>query len=500
MGKGGVRLVKRAVATAKWALFLFFANLQLSADSLHLKSSYTDGGRLSEGAYEIVTAIRADTSILCPKERYALGDIDYLLQNIFLKDDALSKLNERLSRSFSLYRKDREKGCIDPYHVYPDKISIDYEHLKGIDGENILLRRLEKILFKYEKIVENGGWKRVDNSFGILKKGDFSKAVGSIKERLYISGDYNQSDFDNYLFTDSLKKSVALFQKRHSIKSDGIVGPQTVTAMNISADDIVKKIKINIERLRWLTGGTKEFIAVNIPSFTLELYKDEKPQLSMKCIVGRKDRPTPMVSDLLTYAVLNPYWRVPKSIVKKDILPKLKDGKIDYLKKIGISASKKVDTSETVDLASIDWSRYSGNDIPFIFMQKPGPMNYLGLVKFMFPNPLDIYIHDTPKNGLFKYRNRLFSSGCIRAEKPIELFHAILKIGGRSEWSYKRIFEVLMTRKEKLVGLPKPIPVYILYMTAYADENLKLFLYPDIYGYDKVMQEYIASSQRFQDR
>ena len=446
-------------------------------------------GGLSETAYEFLTAVRSDTSILCGKKRYGLHRIDELVQNRYLLDDGERQLAKALDDAYALYLSDRRNGCLNPYEIYPDQISIQKFESEG--GENILLERLENALRKYERIEAEGGWKKIPPFSGLLKKGDFAKPVTAIRARLYLSGDLNSSNLSDPFFDSGLEAAVKHFQDRHALKTDGIVGQNTLRAMNIPVERKILLIKLNIERLRWLTGSSKEFIAANIPAYTLTLYREDSPVLEMKTVVGRRDRPTPMLSDLMSYAVLNPYWRAPKTIVKEDILPKLKAGMFDYLERAGIVISRNFDGNETVDMRSVAWSRYNGEDMPFVFMQKPGPLNYLGFVKFMFPNSFDIYIHDTPHSGLFQYKERQMSSGCIRVEKPIELFHALFSHDQEGRWSYKQIVRQILKREEKLVGLSRPVPVYILYMTVFADDSGEVHFLPDIYGYDEKMVSYL---------
>ncbi|BDY11864.1 L,D-transpeptidase family protein [Hydrogenimonas cancrithermarum] len=380
---------------------------------------------------------------------------------------------------------------LDPYAVYPGQIGIDKREANlSSNGENILLQRLENALSKYENIAFDGGWPVIPDNFPILKTGDLHDAVPAIRSRLCVTGDYNCSLDANRTFDRELADAVRRFQLRHALKADGIVGPDTLEAMNVPVQKRVETIKINIVRLRWLTTGSHDFIAANIPTFTLALYRDNRCVLSMKTVVGRKERATPMISDTLTYAVLNPYWRAPKTIVAEDILPKLKAGRFDYLESIGIVVTQRADGNDSIDMRSIDWHRYDNADIPYIFLQKPGEKNYLGFVKFMFPNEFDVYIHDTPDDYLFRYDNRAKSSGCIRVEKPIELFHALYE-NGTGVWRYKRIVEELLKKEEKLVGLPRPLPIYILYMTAFVDEAGEIHFVKDIYGYDRRMVEYM---------
>ncbi|WP_456390370.1 L,D-transpeptidase family protein [Hydrogenimonas sp.] len=387
---------------------------------------------------------------------------------------------------------------ISPRAVYPEHIGIDHKEENVTDNGkwNILVRHLQNALGRYERIEAAGGWPKITSLEGSLREGDIHPVVPRIKKRLYITGDFPKAPDTNMTFGPSLAEAVERFQWRHGLKIDGIVGPRTLCAMNVDVAQRIRTIKINIIRLEWLTQPKKDFLVANIPAFTITLYRNETPVLSMKTIVGKKSRPTPMLSDRLTYSILNPCWRAPKTIVAEDILPKLKAGRFDYLQEKGIIATRTNDGNDSIDLKSIDWSRYNEDNIPFIFMQKSGPKNYLGFVKFMFPNPFDIYIHDTPEEDLFSKRYRARSSGCIRVERPLELFHALYDPQNSGKWSYKKIASALLGKKEKLVGLPGGIPVYILYMTVFTDKDGIVHFAPDIYGYDAIMARYINRYQQ----
>ena len=457
---------------------------------------WVEEGRLTLEAYELLTAVRSDTTFLCDKKRYGLDRIDLLMERLESDGPAKKQLNTLLSEIFLQYRHDRKYGCFDPYEIYPEHIGIFHEESNlSTEREHLFVRRLEKALRFYEVIDSQGGWSYVPGDFYMLKEGEVHHAVPAIRARLRVTGDYNGTVELNPVYDDKLAMAVINFQARHGLKPDGIVGPRTLRALNVPVTDKIEIIKINLERLRWLTDGRSDFIVANIPAYSLSLYRQNREVLTMKTVVGQRSRPTPMLSDVLTYAVLNPYWRAPKTIVEEDILPKLQAGRFDALERMGIVATKTSDGNVTVDFSSVDWRRYSAENLPYIFLQKPGPFNYLGFVKFMFPNDFDIYIHDTPHDKLFTDRNRARSSGCIRVEKPIELFHALFNPDGEGQWRYKRIISEIMKKREKLVGLPEPIPVYILYMTAYVDEKGDVHFLEDIYGYDRQMLEYISNNK-----
>ena len=458
---------------------------------------WVENGRLTPAAYELLNTIRTDRTLLCPISRYGLHRIDRLRERNGVDPEAAEALQRVFAEISGQYRHDRLYGCLDPYAVYPGHVGIDgWDANRSKGGESILVKDLEEALEFYESIDREGGWSPIAGDFRILEVGDTHPAVAAIKARLRITGDFNLTEDSNATFDEALADAVRTFQMRHGLKADGIVGPMTRRALNVPVGEKIETIRINIERLRWLTDGRGDFLMANIPDYSLTLYREKRPVLTMKAVVGSTDRPTPMLSDTLTYAVLNPYWRAPKTIVEEDILPKLKAGRFDALARVGIVATRAADGNETVDLRSVDWRRYSAETVPYVFLQKPGIHNYLGFVKFMFPNDFDVYIHDTPHDELFDASKRAKSSGCIRAEKPLELFHALFNPHGDNGWRYKKIVKELMKGEERLVGLADPIPVYILYMTAFVDDRKRVHFREDIYGYDGIMKDYLSAADR----
>ncbi|WP_456381517.1 L,D-transpeptidase family protein [Hydrogenimonas sp.] len=475
-------------------LALFWAPLFAveSADDPDTVGIGTDG-RSTKKILKLLKTIEKDTTILCGKERYRLEEIENLLRKSSSDPSAsIEKIERLVTETANLYVHDRRYGCLDPSRVFPERIGLDRVERKDTSPkENLLLRRLEQALKFYETIDANGGWTPVKTVHESLRYGESDPAVPLLRARLAVTGDYPGIPDTNATYDETLVEAVRTFQKRHALKADGILGPKTLAALDIPVSEKIERIRLNIERLRWLTDGSDDFIAVNIPDFSLTLYRKEEAVLRMRVVVGRRERATPMLSDTLTYAVLNPVWRAPRTIVEEDILPKLHAGAFDDLRRAGIYATRIGETDRTVDLRLVDWSLYADDDIPYIFFQKPGPKNYLGVVKFMFPNDFDVYIHDTPHDELFSRTLRTNSSGCIRVEKPIELFHALFNPDGDNEWRYKTILETLMTKKERVVGLETPIPVYILYMTTRVDEKGRVHFYEDVYGYDRIMTDYL---------
>jgi murein L,D-transpeptidase YcbB/YkuD len=268
---------------------------------------------------------------------------------------------------------------------------------------------------------------------------------------------------------------VRRFQERHGLAADGAVGPATLAALNVPVEARIEQIRVNLERTRWIMGDVAEdFIVVNIAGFRLYLVRGGEPVWTTRVQVGQPYRRTPVFVATLTYLVLNPTWTVPPTILRRDILPAVRDD-VGYLAARGIDVVD--DSGMIVDAATVDWSSPS---FPYLLVQRPGPDNALGRVKFMFPNEHFVYLHDTPRRDLFDRESRAFSSGCIRVEHPLDLAGQLLGEG----WSQERIDAVLAAGRMQTVFLDDPIPVLLLYWTAEVDAAGRVVFHPDVYARD----------------
>jgi murein L,D-transpeptidase YcbB/YkuD len=312
--------------------------------------------------------------------------------------------------------------------------------------------------------------------------------INNLSARNYLEA--VQINADNY-FDQNVKRAVVSFQSDNGLKADGVVGDKTIKALNISRDQRVKQLIINLERWRWLPENLgRRYIYVNIADYNLKLYEADQVIMEMKTIVGQEQRSTPVFSDKIKYLVINPYWYVPKSIAVKDKLPLIKKN-YTYLKDNNYSLFQYIGNGklEEVDPADIDWSKINENNFNYLLRQNPGDENALGRIKFMFPNKFSIYLHDTPGRYLFSQNERSFSSGCIRIEKPIDLAEYLLK--DQQEWNREKIEAEMKKDKEKTVYLKQPIKIYLQYNTAWVDEFGNLNFREDIYSRDqKIIKEY----------
>lgn len=339
---------------------------------------------------------------------------------------------------------------------------------------------LKNILVHYIRIQEAGGWKTIESASSEPK--EIERTLGEeIKERLRAEGDLSGEDDSIEGYRDALKN----FQKRHGIHPDGKVGNTTLSKLNISVEEKILAVRLNLERWRWMPEKMEDaYIAVNIPDFSLSVVDNNATRIKMRAILGKEERETPIFSAEMRYFVVNPYWYVPSTIFREDVLPKVRED-IRYLKKERIRVFKQGDESgkNEINPASINWKNVSTAAFPYLLRQDPGPKNVLGQIKFIFPNPYDIYIHDTPNKYLFEKPERSFSSGCIRIEEPAKLANYLSESAG-NRGDDTNISDVLARGKNKKVSLIKPVKVYVNYWTVFTDGEGRGNFRDDVYGHD----------------
>jgi len=322
---------------------------------------------------------------------------------------------------------------------------------------------LKKELGRYVQIVQQGGWPRVDIALKSLKPGLSAPQVAALKRRLAITGDLPYSDTSS-VFNDTLANGIRNFQARIGYTPTGKLTEQQLKELNVPAEDRLRQILMNMERMRWMpVAPTGNLIVVNIPEFVLHVYEGDRKAFSMNIVVGKQGSSTMMFNGDLNQVVFSPYWNVPPSIVREEILPKLASNP-GYLE------------SQNMEQVGME------GDLPKI-RQRPGPDNSLGQVKFLFPNSFNIYFHDTNAKGLFSKDRRAYSHGCIRLEEPAKMAEYLLRT--QPEWTPDRIYTAMNAGTEKYVRLKKPVPVVITYYTAWVDEYGRLNFRDDIYGHDK---------------
>jgi L,D-transpeptidase YcbB len=347
---------------------------------------------------------------------------------------------------------------------------------------------LRDALATYEAIEQHGGWPSVPTDIK-LKPGQDSPAVPLIAKRLAVTGDYTgpQHDQDTTYGID-LQEAVKRFQRRHRLEPDGVVGASAIAQMNIPVEERIRQLSLNLERWRAMPRDLGErHILVNIPEYRLEVWDHDQVPLTMRVVVGKKDTPTPTISNAMTHLVFSPYWNVPADIVKKETLPSVMNDP-QFLQRTNMEILDR--SGNTVDPSTVDLSAGTG----YRFRQRPGAANSLGLVKFMFPNEYNVYLHDTPADRLFARARRSFSHGCVRLAEPDKLAQYVL--GDQPEWTPERIDEAMRSGQERTVKLTHPIPVYLGYWTARVSADGLVQFSDDIYGLDARETPVVATTAR----
>jgi murein L,D-transpeptidase YcbB/YkuD len=335
------------------------------------------------------------------------------------------------------------------------------------------LRQLEEYTQK------QGTWKliKLDRT---IHPGESSLSLPQVRERLAFWGfSPKGAKKDPKLYDSLLLEQVQAFQRHRGLKADGVLGRATLIALNASPKELMDKIRVNLERMRWVPADffEKEAVLVNIPSFQLVYHRAADTLFSTKVIVGTFKNPTPIFTANLSYLVLSPYWNVPPSIARNETLPAIRrnPGYLNANHMEVVTAA-----GQPVSLSRVNWK---ASPFPYLIRQKPGPHNALGLVKFMFPNPYNVYLHDTPSKQLFEREVRTFSHGCIRMEHP-EVFAELLLMD-RPEWPLARMQEVMHQGREEIVTLSKKIPIAVLYFTFLVSDTGAPVFYEDVYYKDE---------------
>lgn len=448
------------------------------------------------------------------------------INTLFDKDMAGTSLSEReialldilLSDAFLLYAHHLYKGKVHP------------EHLNGIwdirtkQNETSTLGRLNRALsgthVKEELLSlrpKFGIYERMRQSMkklnGLVKAYHKKNWIAfSIEEPLEVNQRNGQvpqirenlvfwGDLENYpvlagqrdLYDSIMAEGVKRFQRRNGLQSDGVLGRATLEALNQSPEQLMDKVAVNLERLRWLPDTTlQDFILVNIANYSMDLIRNRDTLLHSNVIVGKSYRKTPVFNANMSYLVFSPTWTIPPTILKNDVLPAIRKN-INYLAQKNMRV---IDYSgQEIDPTTVDWQQMTGANFPYLIRQNPGPQNSLGLVKFMFPNSYSVYIHDTPSRELFYREDRALSSGCIRIQKPFELARLLLK--DQPLWSDERIRSAMQQKTEQIVRLNQKIPVIILYLTFWTDSNQIENIRKDIYDRDKELLKLLRTPIAF---
>ena len=418
------------------------------------------------------------------------------------------EIDVALTASFMHYASDFYKGTINPRELDQIDWSVRKNKVKLNKALETILRerdsrypyyqfeplhedynRLRTALQQYRDIRKQGGWPKIE-TLPRLKPGDTSRVVPVLRKRLLPQDRWQVAGPDSNRYTDEIKNAVIDFQLRHGLKADGSLGKETLKAMNVSIDERIDQIIINMERWRWVPKPKKfeeKHIFVNVPAYMLYARDKGQQVMEMKVIVGKTMNSTPVFSDKVEYIVFSPYWNVPNSIIFEEFLPKLQQDP-GWLEKMDMEILNGFSkNARPISPYSVDWFAVDEKSFKYRIRQRPGPDNPLGDIKFIFPNEHEVYLHHTASEALFNQNQRGFSHGCIRVEKPVELARFLLQ--DQPDWTDSRILEAMHAGEEKYLNLKETVPVYIVYFTSWVDEKGAVHFRDDIYGHDKTLEK-----------
>jgi murein L,D-transpeptidase YcbB/YkuD len=408
---------------------------------------------------------------------------------------ARGELDFELSRQFLSYARDIQTGVLTPSQVDEEIVrKVPYRNrlatldafaksnpigfMKSLPPKSLEYSRLMKTKLDMERQIARGGWGPTVSSKS-LKPGQNSKGVLELRDRLTAMGYMRRRASATY--DADLKRAVQQFQLGNGLPADGIAGAVTLREINVPMERRLHNVIVAMERERWMNRPRgKRHIEVNLADFTAKIIDGNSVTFQTRSVVGKNvlDQRSPEFSDVVEFMVINPSWYVPRSIATTEYLPLLKEDRnaVDQLE-ITDSSGREINRS------AVDFSQFDEQTFPFNMRQPPSEGNALGLVKFMFPNPYNIYLHDTPSKSLFNRNVRAFSHGCIRLKDPFDFAYALL---ARQENDPKAFFQsLLLTGEEATVNLKQPVPVHIMYRTAITSPDGPIQFRRDIYGRDE---------------
>lgn len=406
-----------------------------------------------------------------------------------------------LSDAFLSYAHDQLQGRLTPDQVDPDwqNYATSADGLALLRQATASAEQMEAVLMalpppysgyadlrlalaQYRMLAAQGGWSKIEPG-ETLRPGDDNPRIAQIRQRLLASAELSEPDkvADTHLDA-TLAADISRFQSRHGLRADGTMGPSTLAAMNVSAAQRIWQIRLNMERWRWAPRGLGDrYILVNAGGYELQVVEKAQEVMRMLVIVGAPNRPTPVFKASMRYLVLNPTWTVPRSLAVEDVLPKIRRNP-GYLKQHNIHVlTSHEGTWQEVDPQTINWAKLNKDNFPYYLREEAGPLNPLGKIKFMFPNAYDVYLHDTPAHQLFDSPTRGFSAGCIRVQDALGLAEYLLRNSG---WDRQKLQTTLATGKTTTINLPKAMPIYIGYWTAWVAPDGSIQFRQDPYGRD----------------
>jgi L,D-transpeptidase YcbB len=495
-----------------------FGERALSADLSHFyrarryAAAWQSDGNISESAGELVRVLTTADEHGLLAAAYWADELADALSKGYGRMSATSRarLDLLLTEAFFKYARHQLGGRVTPTNLYSDwefnprLVNLPALLHRGLATSrlgDVLARlppshpeyaRLRAALAHLRGLSARGGWPSVSVD-ATLRYGDRDRQIILVKERLIASGDLQVTVRDSVgVFDDVLERAIRDFQERHGLEVDGIIGPATTAALDVTTDRRIRSIELNLERWRWQPaefGSTH--LRVDASAFSLVLIHEGSAVFSGRAIVGTRANPTPVFSSIVTHVELSPSWYVPPSIARAEILPQLRRSP-GYLARNDMVL---LSGGRTVDPLAVDWHGVPASRFPYQIRQRPGPLNRLGPMKLIFENRFGVRIHGTPNPSLFELANRALSYGCIRVEEPLALSRALLR--DEHSWTQERIEAVVRARRETIVQLTNPVPVHVLYFTARVDERGRVHFPVDVYQRDAVLEREL---ERFREQ
>lgn len=457
---------------------------------------WTNGGPLQNALSELVEAIGDSRTHGFNTARYhiaALRNPDQLTDvaiELLATDAFLSQVRHRTTGVVSPRQLDAD------WHLIPaerDNVAILQMVVSTSAGVRASLNALWPAHAEYAALVDErlridqlGDTMTVPVPGGaLLRPGQSSERILLLKERLLGPGEHSA------LYDDDLQRAVVALQRSAGLEPDALVGDATLEVLNATRFSWIDRIDANLERWRWLPNVLPStMVRVNIASFYLRAVRNGEQELGMRVVVGRPYRNTPVFTEAMKYMVLNPFWNVPVKLATEDKLPQLRRDP-DALRVSGFEV-KPAGSDAFVDVAQIDWSGVTRRNFSYLLRQRPGPGNALGQIKFMMPNPFAVYLHDTNDRSLFNKQERSFSSGCIRLSQPLDLAEWVLRNEGR-DTDAADVRARVAGGETSTLHLRNPLPVYIVYFTAFQDDDDVVVFRRDIYKRDQAIVDALRS-------
>ncbi|MFV8817741.1 L,D-transpeptidase family protein [Haliea sp. E17] len=466
-------------------------------------------GEMTAQALALREAIAASSAHGLDPRNYHLTGIDRLwpaqqdsdqARLDLLLTDALAQL------ALDLYQGRTDPASVDPeWHIPVSQLDIApildsapsspdlAALLQRLAPPGAVYAQLQAALLHYRELARQGDWPTLPPG-PTLRPGDRDQRILALRERLRAEGYASERAVgDPQAYDTPLEQAVLRFQRLHTLVADGLVGKRTTAALNVPLAGRIGEIQLNLERWRWLPRQwPQRYVLINTAAFELQAVRDGERELDMRVIVGRPQRSTPAMVSAIRGITVNPYWNVPESIARKDLVP-AQIRNPDYLasRQIRIFANWSPGAAE-LDPAQVDWEALRNRHFPYYLRQEPGPKNALGRIKFLSDNDFSIYLHDTPDRQLFQREVRTFSSGCIRVQTAQDL--ALWLFANIEGWSDHYLQSLVDSGINRNILLPQPVPLYLLYLTTWIDSaSGELHFAEDIYARDRPLAARLAA-------